>query len=240
MAVIPGLVGELAVHAQHLLRQPQPKQHDGLDDAVDDQRRDRDADDVRGHQAAAVLPDVEEVVGVEPLGRVRQVRQRQVQRQHEDQPPHVYPRRERRARHDDLEHGEPAVHGVLAQVRERRELLREPGPAVQAPPVHGGDDEGVDGDRGVVEGVEGLQGPRPAVEQGRTRARVRERVQRREEEVEGQPPVRQRREVAERVARLVAAAEGRLVRAVVADLSEVDDECVEALEETAALAIFLP
>ena len=233
LVAIPRLVGELAILAQHLLGQPQSKQHDRLDDAVDDQTRHRNANDVRRHQPAAVLLDVQKVVRVEALGRVRQVRQRQVQREHKDQPPHVDPGRERRARHEDLKRREAAVHGVLAEVGEGGELLREPRAAVQAPPVDGGDDEGVHGDGRVVEGVERLQIPRPAVEQRRAGAGVREGVYGCHEEVEGQPPVCQRREIAEGVARCSAPAERGLVRAVVPDLGEVDDERVEALGKIA-------
>lgn len=232
---IPRMVGKLAVHAQHLLGEPQPQQRDRLDDAVHDQARDRDAHDVGRDAAAAMLVRVEEVVRVEALGGVRQVRQREVQREHEDEPPHVDPGGERRARDEDLEEREAAVQRVLADVGEGVELLGEPRAAVQQPPVHGGHDERVHGHRRVEEGVQRLEGPWPAVEERRAGARVAERVRGGHEEVEGEPPVRQVREVAERVARLGAPAELGRVRAVVGDLGEVDGERVEALVEDRVL-----
>lgn len=101
----------------------------------------------------------------------------------------MHQRRRIRPGHDDLEQREEAVHGVLGDVAPRPEHVREPGAAVEARPVDDGDDERVDDDGRVEEGVEGLEGPREALEEGPAGDGVGEGVDGGGEEVEGDAPV---------------------------------------------------
>lgn len=226
------LAGEAALHAGLALRQPQAQVHGALDEAEDDDGADGDAADVGGGDAAALGLYVEEGVGVEALGVVGDVGEGEVEGEDDDEPPGVDPGGGGGAGHDDLEEREGAVEGVLARVAEGVELDGEPGARVDEPPVDGGDDEGVGGHGGGVEGVEGLQRAGEAVEQGGAGARVGEGVQGGRQVVEGEAPVGQHGEVAELVGGGGApAARGRA--AVVADLDEVDDDAVETLRGAA-------
>lgn len=220
---------EFPVEPALALREPEAHPDEALDDAEDQDGADGDAEDVRGGDAGPLGLDVEEGVGVEPLRVVRHVREGQVQREHEDDPPGVDPGRGRGARDDDLEEGEGGVEGVLGGVGEGLEGGGEPHARVDDAPVDGGDDEGVGGDGGVVEGVQGLQRAGELLEHGGgAGARVGQGVEGRDEVVEGQPPVGEDGEVRKLVARGGAAA-GRGVGALPADLEEVDEDAVDAL-----------
>lgn len=159
-----GHSSEFALAPAQSLGRPEAQVHDALDDAKHDDGADGNAENVRGGDGAALRLDVEEGVGVEALCVVRDVREGEVQCKDDDEPPCVDPGRGRGARQDDLDEGEDAVEGVLGGVAECVKGGGEPDARVDDAPVDGGDDEGVDGDGGVVEGVEGLERAREAVE----------------------------------------------------------------------------
>jgi hypothetical protein len=91
----------------------QPDAHPRHDEDDDDGGQDDKA--VRGHLAAvrAVGARVEEGIRVEALGGVRQVREAQVQRQHEDEECQVEQRVWRRGGQEELEQGVEADEAVL-------------------------------------------------------------------------------------------------------------------------------
>lgn len=170
-----------------LLRRPLPQPHQPLHDQKDDDYPRRDAQNI-ARQRAPPIPRVEEVIHVDAAGVVRQVRQREVEGEDEDQCREMQPRRAVRARDDELEEGEERVEGVLGEVGPAGVGGGEPG-AVEDGPVDDGDEEGVGEDGGVEEGVQGLEGAREAREKGGAVARVGEGVDAGEEEVEGEPPI---------------------------------------------------
>lgn len=222
----PGM-REHAVESELVLGDPAPQPHDTLQDGEEDGYAHGDAEDVGGDQGP-LQAGVEEGVGVEPLGRARDVGQGEVQGEQQQQEGQVRPGGGVRARQDDLDEGEDAVEGVLGDVapgRERRAQRRRQG---QQAPEDDDDEQGEGRDGGVEERVQGLQGPGPVVEGRAAVARVEEGVQGREEQVEGQPVVGEHGEVGEAVARRLAAALGG-VRAVVADVEEYGREGVEGL-----------
>lgn len=190
---------ELAFHAQFLLGEPAAGPDEAPDDHEDDEDGNGDAEDVGGDKTVLLLGGVEEGVGVEALGGLGDVGEREVEGQNYDEPEHVNEGARVSAGDDDLEEGEEAVHAVHGDVAPGAEGVREPTRegAIDEAPVNNGDEEGVAGDGAVVEGVQGLEGARPLVQQGDVPARVGEGVDRGHQEVEGQAPVRQVREEGE-------------------------------------------
>lgn len=189
-----------SLHAGSPLRQPEPSPDQALDDAKHNDGAHGDADDVGGRDGGALGLDVEKGVRVEAFGVVRDVGHGEVQGQDEDDPPGVDPERRGGAGHDDLEEGEERVHGVLRNVAEGVEFVREPHAREDDAPVDGRHDKRVGGDGGVVKGVEGLQGPGEPVEQRFAGAGVGEGVDGGGEVVEGEAPVGEDGEVGEFVA----------------------------------------
>ncbi|KAL2111513.1 hypothetical protein VUR80DRAFT_9933 [Thermomyces stellatus] len=191
---------ELSVHPHFALRQPHPRPDDRLDDHEDNDGRHEDDDDVGCDPAAATRarrPRVEEAIRVEPLGRVRYVCQREVQRKDDDDPEDVHPRRRGRAWDEQLEEREERVYGVLRDLFPGLVGGRVPGPLIQYGPVDDGNQEGKGHDGGVVERVQGLQGPRKAVEEGPGGEGVGEGVGGGDEEVEQEAPIGEDGEVGE-------------------------------------------
>lgn len=68
---------------QLLLRRPLPQPHQPLHNQKDNHNPRRDAQDI-ARQRAAPIPRVEEIIHVDPTRVVRQVRQREVEREDED------------------------------------------------------------------------------------------------------------------------------------------------------------
>ena len=104
-------------------------------------------------------------------------------------------------RNDELEEGKHAVEEMLRDVAPPVMDHGEPWRTVQEDPVDDCHEERVDHDGGVQGGMEGLQQPGEAIEEGCTGPRVGECVQGGEEEVEAEAPVGDVGEVAEGVAR---------------------------------------
>lgn len=171
-----GVAGKPTIHVGLPLGQPDAHPDQALDDAKHDDRTDGDAHDVSGGDGGALGLDVEEGVGIKVFGVIGDIGQRQVEGEDEDDPPGVDPQGYGGTGDDDLEEGEDAVEAMLGGVAKGIKLVLEPGARVDEPPVDGGDDERVDDDGGVVEGVEGLEGSWEAVEEGRARPSVGKRV----------------------------------------------------------------
>src|SRR3569833_1887165 len=185
IALSPGAaaVGELALLVLVCLGLPQAEGDDALNEQVQDDAGEQDAEDVGGDDAGALPARVEEAVDVVVLGGEGDVGEAEVQGQDDDDPEEVDPQGPRGAGDDELEEGEHAVAGVLREVAPGVEGAREPVARVQHAPVDGRHDEGVGDDGGVEEGVQRLKRPWEPVQQRPSRARVRERVHRRHEEV---------------------------------------------------------
>lgn len=234
----------LPVHAHLALRDPDSQQDEVPHDEEYHQRCDENNDAVHGDPPAPtgpVWPRVQEAVGVEAFGRVRYVREGEVQRQDDDEPKGVDPGERLGARDDELEEGEEGVDSVLRDFLPGVEGLGVPGVLVEDGPVDDGDEEGVRHDGGIEERVESLEGPREAVDERLALNSIGEGVERREEEVEEEAPVREDGEVGELVANTRAAFRG--AAGVIHDYAARDED-VEALQAvsvgTSPRAICLP
>ncbi len=184
------------VEPELLLRDPATQPYERPHDGEDDADGDGDAEDVGGDEGA-LLRGVEERVRVEALGGVRQVGERQIQREQEDEERQVRPRRGPRAREGDLEEGKDAVQSVLRDVAPRRVLCRERRGRGEQGPEDDDDEEGERRDAAVEQTVQVLERPGPGVERGCAAACVDEGVGGCDEEVEGEAPVREDGEVGE-------------------------------------------
>lgn len=172
---------------QLLLRPPLPEPHQSLHNQENNHYPRRDPQHVSSKYPRPVFR-VEEIVDVDSARVMRQVRQRQVEREDQDQRGEVHPWRAGGAGDYELEEGEEGVEGVLGEVGPAGVGGFEPG-GVEDGPVDDCDEEGVGDYGGVEEGVERLEGAGEVCEEGGAVACVGEGVKGGEEEVEGESPV---------------------------------------------------
>lgn len=172
---LPPPMRKPALKPELLLRDPPPQPYKPLHNREENAYPHRDPKDVRRHQRA-LQGRVEEAVGVEALGGVRQVREGEVQRDEEEQEGQVRPRRGPRARQRDLEEREGAVEDVLRDVAPRRVGRRQRRRGAEQRPEDDHHEQGVGGYGAVVHGVQALQRPGEVVEGSAPAPRVQEGV----------------------------------------------------------------
>lgn len=160
------LLCKLAIHTELRLRQPSSNPDDAPDNAKDDDNSDRYAQNVSCNNASSThILIIQEVVYVEPLRRVGEVRKGKVQRKNEDQPRDVHPLRGVRSGDDNFEKCKQAVQAMLADVAPGVELLREPRPFIQNDPIDDRHEERVRDDGRVEQRMKRLQRSRETIEQ---------------------------------------------------------------------------